>query len=179
MWGNALGWTISAILLALMISGAAMLHRAAEISPPFLMQKGKCRIDIVSGNEFERRIAKAGAGIVVIQGRPQGPQPIVDERDVQKAFPEGQTLDMCIAAIDIFVMRQIFFVATYQIKRGGKDVEGEVAIRSIEYLAAVDFDTANDLWRDPRFKKQPGGNDGKDVFDGFGGIVDPGSIEGK
>src|SRR6185437_5896414 len=69
-------------------------QRATEISPPFLMQKGKCRIDIVSGNEFERRIAKAGAGIVVIQGRPQGPQPIVDERDVQKAFPEGQTLDM-------------------------------------------------------------------------------------
>jgi hypothetical protein len=34
MWGNTLGWSISAVLVALMLVGVEMINRAGDISPP-------------------------------------------------------------------------------------------------------------------------------------------------
>src|SRR5437867_2597539 len=47
MWGNALGWTISGILLVLLAFGVAMINRASEISPPTEFGKDPAHLEVL------------------------------------------------------------------------------------------------------------------------------------
>src|SRR5438046_8880420 len=47
MWGNALGWTISGILLVLLALGVGMINRASEISPPTEFGKDPSHLEVL------------------------------------------------------------------------------------------------------------------------------------
>ena len=108
---------------------AQQAHHGAEDA---LVQVAPCRVDVDGLHEAVASLRYGEVGIALPQRLGEHVGPLVDHGLVEESGLVGDALAGAEAAVLVFAVGQVFFVAAHHVEGGGQQVEVEVEVASVD-----------------------------------------------